>query len=372
MKSICTLISALAISLMASAQATYFGPFNLHLCSSSNIVGHITYLNNTSLGANATSKLIFQHRYGDLAGMHNAYLSTPTGLYYTGSEWAIFDETFAALSPDLAFNVLNVKQNGTVFAHTVTGANLENNVSYIDNALLNNNPNAIFAISKTWENSVYQNNHTGVWYNTALGRWSVYNEQGPISNLLLNATYNIFVPNSYTTRFKHTSTEGSYITTLNHPLLNGNPNANIFVVHTFEIASMHYLDAEIGVWYDGNHWTIYSEDFTPIEAGSTFNVIIANSSPVVSVPENEKYGNANFECGPNPATDQVTIRWAENMHPTQIAIISADGKLARKFETDPRSTEITIDVNSLAAGIYLLKSKTDNALITGKLVVADK
>ena len=116
------LLVMLTATYNTSAQATYYGPMYLHECSASNTFGHITDLNTAVIGNTGTDKLLITHRYGTPAYTHEAYLTTPTGVYYWGA-WSIYDETSAALSTDVAFNVLNVKQNGTAFNHTVTSAN---------------------------------------------------------------------------------------------------------------------------------------------------------------------------------------------------------------------------------------------------------
>lgn len=80
--------------------------------------------------------------------------------------------------------------------------------------------------------------------------------------------------------YVHTATAANtsgYITELNHPDLNGHPNAGIVYVNTWN------PNGTIGVnnnnisslWYDGTHWNIYNDDFTPMVIGASFNVFIA-------------------------------------------------------------------------------------------------
>ncbi len=86
------------------------------------------------------------------------------------------------------------------------------------------------------------------------------------------------------TVFRHvttsTNTQG-HITTLDHPQLNGNLNAIIFIMPNWNTgggtnaAGVTYNE-NAGVWYNGSRWTIFNEKITaPMPIGLTFNVLIA-------------------------------------------------------------------------------------------------
>jgi hypothetical protein len=68
-----------------------------------------------------------------------------------------------------------------------------------------------------------------------------------------------------------------HITTIDHPLANGDPNAILLVTHNFtaDNSSTRYEPTAVGVWYDGSRWTIYHENTSiPMPAGRAFNVMI--------------------------------------------------------------------------------------------------
>ncbi len=81
--------------------------------------------------------------------------------------------------------------------------------------------------------------------------------------------------------YVHTTTASNtsgHITNLNHPDLNGNPNAGLVFVNNYNPGGIDakYNNNVAGLWYDGVKWTIYNEDLSPMEIGAHFNVYIAD------------------------------------------------------------------------------------------------
>ncbi|MCX6283929.1 MAG: hypothetical protein NTW31_06830, partial [Bacteroidetes bacterium] len=272
---VCFISLGLLICSFLQAQPSYFGPNYVHANSRTNCFGDYTILNTSILGNTATDKIIFTHIWGLPDNTHEKYMLHSNGLWFTGSDWSIFDENRVSMDTNFAYNVLNCKQHGTAFIHTVTAGNSLLNWSIIDNPSLNGKPNAVFFITKTWYNGIYDTAHVGIWYDPSVSKWTVYNENNAMT-LALNSTYNIFVPDAGTSFFKQVATDSYYITYIDNPLTNLNPNAKIFVVHDYtnNAGSQGYVNDEIGVWYDGSQWTIYNEN--PLDSlftGATFNVL---------------------------------------------------------------------------------------------------
>jgi hypothetical protein len=72
------------------------------------------------------------------------------------------------------------------------------------------------------------------------------------------------------------NTEG-HITTIDHPATNNNPNALVFVTPNWNPGGIEdgtYNDHAVGVWYSGDKWTIYNQDFAPMPSGAAFNVLV--------------------------------------------------------------------------------------------------
>jgi hypothetical protein len=67
------------------------------------------------------------------------------------------------------------------------------------------------------------------------------------------------------------------MTTIDHPLANGDPNAILLVTHNFSAdnSSTPYEPNAVGVWYNGSKWVIYHENTSvPMPIGRAFNVMI--------------------------------------------------------------------------------------------------
>jgi Astacin (Peptidase family M12A) len=85
------------------------------------------------------------------------------------------------------------------------------------------------------------------------------------------------------TAFRHTTAANNlqgHITILDHPQLNGNPNAIIFIMPNWNTggsggAGVDYLESP-GVWYNGKNWTIFNQNTSRLLSyNTTFNVLIA-------------------------------------------------------------------------------------------------
>jgi hypothetical protein len=74
--------------------------------SAGNTAGHVLTIPNTTLANNANDILIVTHNYSPTG----IYLTKPYGVYWTGTNWAIFIEDFTAMAVGTAFNVLIIKQ----------------------------------------------------------------------------------------------------------------------------------------------------------------------------------------------------------------------------------------------------------------------
>jgi hypothetical protein len=107
------------------------------------------------------------------------------------------------------------------------------------------------------------------------GIWYLFNDDG-VTAMNQGAAFNIQVQGPSDSIYIHTAKAGNigsqnHITRLNHPLLNGNPDAIISVTPRFKgVANNHY----IGVWYEAAtaRWTIFNQDLAAMPLGAKFNV----------------------------------------------------------------------------------------------------
>jgi hypothetical protein len=174
------------------------------------------------------------------------------------------------------FTTMAFAQN-PLFVHTATAATISSDASFIDHPDLNSNPNAKIIVTHNWNppgsTGVYNNEQTGVFYEAGSNKWTVYNESG--ASMIENSSYNIYIAdgtevNLHIADLANQGSVDSY-TVLNHPDLNGNPNARPFI-QTYYNPNNLRNDHPYGVWYDVNisRWIIYSEDFATIPLNSAF------------------------------------------------------------------------------------------------------
>jgi len=369
MRTVITFFYVVLLSNLLLSQPTYFGQNYTHANGSVNCFFNYTVLESAEIGNNPSDFLIFNHVWGlPDAGTHMAYMPHSNGLWFTGAAWSIFDETLVEMDTNLAYNVLNPKQNGTSFEHTVTTSNLLENFSIMDQPLLNGHPEAIFFISKTWTNGVYDTAHVGIRYATSLGKWTIYNED-PTKTLEINSTYNIFIPTAGTSCFKHEAISTCYYTTLDNPLVNGNQYARIFIIHDYTNISQTegYINDETGLWFDGIHWNIYAEILPNLFIGATFNVLIVADFPTgIQSGSNPQ---AQLILSPNPVSDQLNIRLNADGRPMikEITITGMDGQTVIKTIKEWNDQAVCqVDVSALPPGLYLLSIQDGKGIISGK------
>jgi hypothetical protein len=348
-------------------QATYFGPNYLHVNNGSNCISNVTILDPSVVGNDPSDFLFSTHVKGIPGGGHDAIMPRSRGVWFDGFSWTIFNEySPEQMDTAYAFDVVNIKYNGTLFKHTVTPANAFEGDSKIDNPALNGHGDAIFFINKAFDNGVYELAHVDISYDPPY--WWIINANAVITPLQLNSTYNIFIPDSGTSCYIHIATSANYMTTLDHPLLNGNPNAKLLVMHNFSGGTSHLqINDELGVWYDGSHWNIYNENIDSLYPGAGFNVLIMADFPVgISTIKNEN----KLSVYPNPAKDNITVLLDKTITGSEysITLSSMDGKnLIQKSYHGDMNEKTLIDVSGLVEGFYIITAKTANGNFTAKV-----
>jgi len=92
----------------------------------------------------------------------------------------------------------------------------------------------------------------------------------------------------------------------------------------------------------------------------------ATLSVVVKIVTDNSGG---FVAGPNPARSTVTIYRQGNTEPARIELMDVNGKLVKQLSMAGTTSSITINVNGLSKGIYLLQLITSKGKQTGKVMV---
>lgn len=174
------------------------------------------------------------------------------------------------------------------------------NMSHIDHPEVNGKPDLILLVSPV-AGAVNNDHHVGVWYDTTLQRWAVYNED--LAAMPVGARFSIraMKPSDSAFIYEVTSTInlqrwGSFI---DHPALNGRPSVAVQVSHVWNPEG-GYNDHPVGVAYNtsANKWEVYNEDRGTLQVGTTFAVKLGGAFKVTSSPFT-RVGNALVIDEPN-------------------------------------------------------------------------
>jgi hypothetical protein len=96
----------------------------VHKATAANTSGHITTID-YPLTNNKPNAILLVTPNWNPGGVGGTYNNHPIGVYYTGGKWTIFNQDFAAMPPNAAFNVI-VPRPGpgeAVFIHQASAAN---------------------------------------------------------------------------------------------------------------------------------------------------------------------------------------------------------------------------------------------------------
>lgn len=168
----------------------------VHKATTGNTSGHITTID-YPLTNNKPNAILLVTPNWNPGGVGGTYNNHPIGVYYTGGKWRIFNQDFAAMPPNAAFNVI-VPRPGpgeAVFVHQASAANTSSHVTFIDHPLTNGNPTALVLVTPNWNpgggGGTYNNHPIGVYYDVFSGKWAIFNQN--LDPMPLNAAFNVYV-----------------------------------------------------------------------------------------------------------------------------------------------------------------------------------
>ena len=150
------------------------------------------------------------------------------------------------------------------------------NFTYINDAYYNGHPERILIVTQNFSGfGVYNNHHIGVWYDSAAGKWAIFNQDRLA--MPVNASFNVLGADPSGNVFTHIAGSGSisgHVTYINNPATNGHPEAKVFVTARYNPNNV-YNDHATGIWYDAgrSQWAIFNQDFAPMPNGAAFDVI---------------------------------------------------------------------------------------------------
>ncbi len=221
----------------------------VHTATVENIFYEATYIDHPDLNENPNAGIVFSHVWNPNGntGVHNDNIDS---LWYDDSDsrWYIFNEDASSMLEGTQFFIYIAADPASVITHISTAANQGSAGSYtteIDDPNFNGLDPGPFAIISTYfnPNSVSNLHLYSFFYDEATNRRVVYNREG--TAIPEGAAFKILVNGDEgVTPFTHVTdvtNNFGHRTTLDHPDLNGNPNATFVFSHYW---GMNYLEAE--------------------------------------------------------------------------------------------------------------------------------
>jgi len=270
---------------LANTLASPLGVQFVHIATAVNTAGNSTYIDHP-LTNNRPNAIIFVTQNYNPGGVGGTCNSHPIGVWYNtaNNRWAIFNQDLAAMPVGAAFNVLIPSTDPAVFVHTATTGNIVGDTTFIDNALTNNQPNALLFVTPNYNpggvGGIAHNHRIGVNYNTLTSRWGIYNQDWTVMDA--GPAFNVWVAPSGADAFVHTSASGNLVgdsTVIDSPLTNNRPAALLFVTQNYNPGGVGSAghDRNVGVNYSGTRWTIFNQDQSNMPSGVSFNVFVTSN-----------------------------------------------------------------------------------------------
>jgi hypothetical protein len=260
----------------------------IHVATASTTGGYRTYVYHPFMYPEGPDDVLFVTQNVNPYGGPDVYNphSVATWFDIGFDAWTIVNQDEATMPFDAGFNILVPSANVVSFTHQATAANMFSGSTRLDHPLANGNPNAVLLVSQSLNphGSVVLNDHPiGVWYDQASARWAIFNED--LANVLEGAQFNVLIATTNAAAFVHqasTSNMVRHATLIDHPLVNGNPNAILFVTQNRNPGGGWpgtLNSRDVGVMYvEGfGKWAIVNLDGAYMTVDAAFNVVIPHT-----------------------------------------------------------------------------------------------
>ncbi len=285
-------LAALCVPVAAAAQAQAAVTVTSHFvwtASSSNTSGDTSFIANGATNAQPGDLLFVTPNWNASGLCGCAYEPHAIGVWYDSGnkEWGVFREDAGTMPAGEAYNVLVVpaSQAGrSAFVQTSAAANTTGDYTLINSPLTNGNPSAQLQVTQDWNpggaGGKYNPHNVGVWYDSAAGKWGVFNEDR--AAMPVGVSFNVLVGaapsnggSSMLLKAASSNTSGD-TTYISNPQTTGNPNNVTFVTQDWNPggAGGTYNDAQTGVWYTGAQEGMFNENGSGPPLNSAYNLLI--------------------------------------------------------------------------------------------------
>lgn len=357
MKTIFTFLICILMSTMYAQDRMF-----VHTATSANSSGEYTLLDHPLLNGNPNAKLLISHVWNP-PGEEPVYNNKVTGVYYSSStenRWIIYNEDDSEMVAGVSYFVYVADTNAILHIATEENQGEASSYSVVDFPAINSNPNAIAVMTNNYYTSWNPYNY-GFWFDG--NNWIIYKENDDA--IAIGSSYFVATTGGGAVGYRHQADDSNIVlstTTIDHPLLNGNPNAKFVCSHNWgqsDASSNVVLDKVLGTYYNGEKWTIYLEDLSSMPVGATFDLLIDENSMGVK----DEVLATKVTAFPNPVVDQVNFTSAEKIN--EIRIYNMAGQEINK--TKGNSNQISIDMSLQPKGVYIATIQMNKEVKTIKL-----
>ena len=342
----------------------------VHTATAENSSGDVTYIDHPDFNNNPNAGVVYSHVWNP-NGNSGVYNNNFTTIFYqnTLNQWAIANENLSDIVIGSSYNVYISSDPSNVITHVSEGANQGTfgpSSTVIDHPSLNgSNPGPAIIFSNSYRpNFVDNNDGYSLYYDVANNKRGLFNRHG--NDIPIDTGFNILLTGVGATSITHISdasnTNLNY-TIIDHPELNGNPNATFVFSHYWGLYD-NFTDLDnvkLGVWYNGINWSIYYEDSShTMQEGVAFDIVIASQ-----ILGNEDFEiQTNISMYPNPAKEATTITTTGEI--STIRIFNLLGQEISNIQGTGKTMQL--DLTNLSAGNYFIKVQVEDTTETLKLI----
>jgi hypothetical protein len=284
----------------------------VHVAQSWNTGSGMTTLSHPLLDSNPNAIVHIQHLF-KAPGNPAAYAGNGAIPFYNYSigRWVIQNRRGAAMPDGTAF----VVRIGRGMVHRTSTTNIVNHMTTIDHPLANGNPRAMLTVTAAPYarafNGVINDHPIGVYFNSVIQRWQIYNQDWAPMPLNTGFYVDVETERNRGLHFSHVATVETidrHMTRLSSPFLNGNPNAMFIATPNWRTSV--YNTNQYGIYYDGAYWWIYNEangqpgSAMPVNAGFDIEILRTEVQRWMRVPESAVGADTGISLLP---TDRLRI-----------------------------------------------------------------
>ena len=153
-----------------------------HRATEGNSRGDYTYLDHQRINGEPGAVVLAEPSPGRGGDGESTY-GRNIGVWYEpgAGRWAVFNQDRTPVPAGAAFEVILPPESES-FVHRAEPANTVGNATYLDDTLLNGEPDAAVSVTQNWNPGggagVYNDHPVGVFYDQDVREWALYNTDG--------------------------------------------------------------------------------------------------------------------------------------------------------------------------------------------------